>query len=188
MKILLLPLALLVTMVSASAQYAYETSDSHPFGRPNPNAPREIRDYEPIIGQSSCTSKTRNPDGTWQESVDMSWEFRYIMNGMAVQDHVLKADGRHAGSIRQFNPDSSRWYVHYYVTGSTPAQLPAWGGGMEDSNIILYRDQKAPNGMSGDYRITFQDITDQGFEWRGDWVSKDRSIVYPSMTISCQKR
>jgi len=178
MKTLLFTTTLLAMTFAVSAQYDYEASGNHPFGRPNPSAPQEIKEYEPIIGQSSCTSKTRNPDGSWQDVVDMSGEFRYIMNGMAVQDHVLKADGLNAGSIRQFNSDSSQWYVHYYAIGSAPAQLPAWAGGKDGANIVLYRDQKAPNGMARDYRITFQDMTEEGFEWRGDWVSKDRSIYH----------
>ncbi|NNK76178.1 MAG: hypothetical protein HKP42_08950, partial [Maribacter sp.] len=98
------------------AQYEYEQSLDHPYGLPNPIAPQQILDYAPLIGECDCKSTSRNPDRTWAEPVAMIWRFKYIMNGMAIQDETLKADGRHSGSIRQFVPDSAFWYVHYYNT------------------------------------------------------------------------
>ncbi|MEP5612073.1 MAG: hypothetical protein ABJP45_07470, partial [Cyclobacteriaceae bacterium] len=64
---------------------------------------------------------------------------------------------------------------------------PAWGGGMQNGEIILYNDQPAPNGMEGFFRITFSDISDKGFNWNGAWTSKDESIVYPTWKIFCRK-
>ncbi len=78
------------------------------------------------------------------------------MNGMAVQDETWKVDGTHSGSIRQYNADSSRWYVHYYSASSAVNTLPAWEGNKnENGKIILYRKQRAPNGMDGYYLSTY---------------------------------
>ncbi|NNF85661.1 MAG: DUF4440 domain-containing protein, partial [Winogradskyella sp.] len=121
--------------------------------------------------------------------IDMTWEWKYIMNGMAVQDETLKADGKHSGSIRQFIADSSRWYVHYYASGSPSSTLPTWEGNKkENNNIVLYRDQKAPNSMDGFYRLTFYDINDNGYKWIGEWVDKSEQVVYPTWKIDCKKQ
>ena len=172
---------------TAFAQYDFEPSEAFPYGKPNPDAPQQIKDFEPMIGLCNCKSTTRNQDGTWAKSLDMTWKFRYIMNGMAVQDEVLRTDGSHAGSIRQYSADSSRWYVHYYSSRKPNAILPTWEGQKKDGKIILYRDQKAPNGTEGFYRITFYDMDDNGYKWLGEWVSKDEKIIYPTWKIDCNK-
>ncbi|MGI9545836.1 MAG: hypothetical protein ACR2MM_01260 [Flavobacteriaceae bacterium] len=183
-----LSLLFLSISLSISAQFSYEASAEHPFGLPNPEAPEQILDYAPLIGECECLSVLRGPDGAWAEPVDMIWRFKYIMNGTAVQDETMKTDGSYAGSIRQFIPDSTKWYVHYYSSGKPTTILPSWEGNKDETgNIVLYRDQKAPNGMDGSYKITFSDITDQGFKWLGAWVSKDSSVVYPTWKIECKK-
>ena len=190
-RILLLPLFCLVASLAwgQSSSYSFEPSPDHPFGLPNPDAPTEIMDWSDLIGECACRSVARNPDGTWQDTVDMTWRFKYIMNGWGVQDETLKKDGSYAGSIRQYIPDSSAWYVHYYSSTGPTAALPAWEGGkLDNGDIILFRDQTAPNGMAGDYRITFSDISAEGFNWAGEWVDKARKITYPTWYISCSKR
>ena len=168
------------------AQYDYEPSADHPYGLPNPEAPEQLLDFAPLIGECDCKSQTRNADQTWAEPSDMLWRFKYIMNGMGVQDETLKTDGRHSGSIRQFIADSTRWYVHYYSSGSPSPALPTWEGNKNEAGkIVLYREQKAPNGMDGSYRLTFYDIDDKGFKWIGEWVNVDESIVFPTWKIDC---
>ncbi|MEM9647751.1 MAG: DUF4440 domain-containing protein [Bacteroidota bacterium] len=168
------------------AQYDYEPSAKHPFGLPNPNAPTELLDFAPLIGECNCTSETKKPDQTWAEPVNMVWRFKYIMNGMGVQDETLKEDGTYSGSIRQFIPDSTRWYVHYYSSGTPAPSLPTWEGNKtEEGKIVLYRGQKAPNGIDGYYRLSFYDIDGKGFKWIGEWVSKDESVVFPTWKIDC---
>lgn len=141
-----------------------------------------------MIGICDCISIRKGSDGAWGDSVNMSWEFRYILNGMAVQDLTLKSDGLHSGSIRQYNADSSSWYVHYYSSASASARLGTWEGGNSGDDIILYKDQNAPNGAEGKYKITFSDITEDGFNWIGEWVTPDESVVFPTWKIFCEKR
>ncbi len=173
----------------ANAQYDYEASKDYPFGKANPEAPEQVKDFQPLIGECNCSSVSRKQDGSWAEPVDMIWRWKYIMNGFAVQDETLKADGKHSGSIRQFIADSSKWYVHYYSSISKSTTLPTWEGNKtEDGKIILYRDQKAPNGMEGYYRITFYDMSKSGYKWIGDWVDKTEQIVYPTWKIDCKRR
>ncbi len=168
--------------------YDYEPSSSHPYGMLNPEAPKEVGDFSGLIGACECKSTARKQDQTWAEAEDMIWTFKYIMNGTAVQDETLKADGSHSGSIRQYIADSSSWYVHYYSSkGPTPV-LPTWKGGKtDDTTIVLYREQKAPNGTDGFYRLTFSEISEEGFNWLGEWVNIDETIVYPTWKIECKR-
>ncbi len=166
----------------------FEASKDFPFGRINPDAPEQLKDFQPLIGLCDCTSESRNPDRTWAEPVAMTWKWKYIMNGMAVQDETLKQDGRHSGSIRQYSQDSARWYVHYYSSAAVSTRLSTWEGNKKDGDIVLYREQKAPNGMDGYYRLTFSNISDKGFNWIGEWVNKNESFSYATWKIACVKR
>lgn len=189
MKHLLSLLAMIVFFCGhAQSAYQYEPNDQYPYGRPNPDAPSEIRDFEGMIGNCDCKSVSRISPTEWADTVRMSWTFKYIMNGWGVQDESLKSDGGYSGSIRQFNPDSSKWYVHYYTNKAATPVLSAWEGNLgEDGDIVLYNEQKAPNGMEGYFRITFKDITPTGFNWLGEWVDKSESIIYPTWRIFCRK-
>ncbi|PRX53756.1 hypothetical protein [Flagellimonas meridianipacifica] len=179
-------LLFLLFPIYTSAQFIYEPSEVNPYGLPNPEAPTQLLDFAPLIGECHCKSETIKPDRTWAEPEDMVWKFKYIMNGTAVQDETLKKDGSHSGSIRQFIPDSTKWYVHYYSTSAPSPTLPTWEGNKkEDGKIVLYREQKAPNGMDGYYRLSFYDIDDKGFKWIGEWVDKTESVVFPTWKIDC---
>lgn len=170
------------------AQNEYEPSSKHPYGLPNPEAPSQIKDYESLIGKCDCKSYRLGKDNNWLPPVKMTWEFKYIMNGMAIQDQTLKEDGIHSGSIRQFNSDSTKWYVHYYTTASATPKLKAWTGGKKGNDIVLYSSQKSPNGADGFYKIRFSNITEKGFNWLGEWVNENESIVFPTWKIDCVKR
>ncbi|MEZ4792958.1 MAG: hypothetical protein R2783_05715 [Gelidibacter sp.] len=183
-----LAILLLFCPFAMLSQYDYEPSKEHPFGLPNPAAPPQIKDFEPMIGLCDCKSEAKKQDGTWAEPVEMTWSFKYIMNGMAVQDETLKSDGAHSGSIRQFNADSSRWYVHYYSSNGIPNTLPTWEGNKKEGKMILYKKQKAPNGTEGSYRLTFYDIDKKGYKWIGEWVDNSESFAFPTWKIECTKR
>lgn len=182
-------LTLLLSSTIIQAQYEYVASAENPFGRLSPAAPPQTADYNDLIGTCECKSTIRIDQSTWADTVAMYWTFKYIMNGMAVQDETLKEDGGYSGSIRQFNADSSTWYVHYFASSTPVNTLPAWEGNKtEDGEIILYREQKAPNGMDGFYKIRFYDISKKGFNWIGAWVNPDETIMYPTWKIFCVKK
>lgn len=164
MKYVATCLMILTFHFTALAQYDYEPNEDNPFGEVNPNAPEQIADFAPMIGKSECNSQNRAQDGT------------------------LKKDGAHSGSIRQFNADSLKWYVHYYSSSTAPPILASWEGEKKDNgNIVLYREQAAPNGTEGFYRITFSEISDTRFEWLGEWVNINETFTYPTWKISCTK-
>lgn len=188
-KLIFLIVLLSSSVTTGQSNFAFEASTEHAFGLPDTAYALQMLDWSPMIGECECKSLSRIDQNTWADTVEMIWRFKYIMNGKAVQDETLKADGKHAGSIRQYNVDSSRWYVHYYTSVKPVATLPAWEGNVtEKGDIVLYRDQRAPNGMEGKYKITFYNMSEAGFDWLGEWVSPDESFKYPTWKIYCKKK
>lgn len=166
----------------------YSPSIENPYGLINPNAPKEVADYKKLIGICDCLSYRKDSDRKWGEPKKMTWTFKYILNGMAVQDETIKEDGNHTGSIRQFVADSAKWYVHWYSQNTPPTQLPTWKGNKQGDSIVLYKDQKAPNGMDGFSRLIFSEISNEGFTWNGVWTDTSESIEFPFWKIECKKR
>lgn len=189
-------IAFIVTVsLTIGAMYAqeingkYEPSKKHPFGQYNPKAPKQLQDYKDLIGISECTSVSRKADQSWAKPVKMFWKWKYILNGNAVQDETLKEDGTHSGSIRQFDKDSLQWNVHYYTTRRISPKLPVWNGNKDKKgNIVLYRKQKAPNGMEGFSRLTFYDISKKGYKWVSEWVDTTEKFVFQTWKIECTKK
>ena len=181
-------LACFSAAMSAQIHAPFEPSATQPYGMLNPDAPQETGDFQPMIGLCDCKSVARNQDGTWADTLDMTWKFKYIMNGTAVQDEVWRENGLYAGSIRQFHQDSGVWIVSYFSNPGIPFTPGIWRGKKESNQIVLYQDQKAPNGMEGDSRLTFYEMDQAGFKWKGEWVSKNKQFTYPFWTIACKKR
>ncbi len=179
---------LLFTITFGSAQSEYESSAAHPYGLKNPNAPAQLDDYKGLIGECDCISERANQDGSWGEGMPMKWRFKYIMNGMAVQDETLKDDGKHSGSIRQFNSDSLKWYVHYYTSVAATSTLSSWEGTKtQDGSLVFYKSQMAPNGTEGFSRLTFYDISETGYKWIGEFIDANETVVFSFWRISCTK-
>ena len=166
----------------------FEPSADHPYGLPNPVAGEQMTDWSPMIGSCQCKSIQRNPDGTWQDTIDMEWTWKYILNGTAVQDITLKEGSLYTTSIRQFHPDSNQWVVTFFSYPGVTVSPGTWIGRMEGKDMVLQQPQKAPNGMDGFSRLTFFDIRDQGFQWKGEWVKDDESITYPFWSIDCRRK
>jgi len=173
---------------TVNCQEKYQPSKEFPYGRVNPQAPKSLSDYNDLIGTCNCKSVLRNANGEFKDTVNGTWEFKYIMNGMAVKDETWKENGGHSLSIRQFNEDSLQWYVTYFSANSANPTPSTWQGGKtEDGKIVLKTPQKAPNGMEGFSRLTFFDISENGFKWVGEWVNKSDTFAFPTWSITCKK-
>lgn len=188
MRSIIIILAIFSTLQIFAQIKDYSVSDKYPFGQPNPNAPENIKDFEPMIGVCDCKSVQRNNDGSWQDTLNMVWKFKYILNGTAIQDETWHDSGFFATSIRQINTDSLNWVVSYYGTKLVNNKVGVWTGKKESNQIVLKMPQKSPGGLDGLSRITFYDITDTGFKWKGEWVDEKETVKYPFWTIVCSIR
>ena len=159
----------------------------HPFGQLNPDAPKELADYAPLIGRCECKSIKRQADQTWTDTTTVVWEYKYILNGLAVQDISWNPDNTYFSSIRQYNSDSTKWYVTFFNSAFANPTPGTWSGGMQEKDIVLYKDQPAPNGTDGFFKIRFKDISDKGFNWEGQWVNKTETFILPTWFLWCDK-
>ena len=76
--------------------------------------------------------------------------------------------------------------MHWYASKTPSTKFPVWEGNKKDNgNIVLYKEQKAPNGTDGYFRLTFYDISKAGYKWIGEWVDKSESVVFPTWKIDC---
>ena len=185
---LLLFFAFLSAAQNDQSNRQYEPSPEHPYGQLNPTTPPQVADFAPLIGICDCRSLPRNADGTWPDTTNMVWSYKYIMNGTAVQDEVWRENDRYAGSIRQYQPDSAHWVVTYFSYPTVSSTPSVWHGNKVGNDIVLRMPQKAPNGMDGKYRISFYEMSEEGFKWKGEWVNLDESFTYPTWFIECKKR
>ncbi len=185
-------LCFLASIQTAKAtEFPYDQSQVQPFGLINPKAEAAVADYSDLIGEWNCQIQIRK-DNKWSPKEAMLWRFKYIMNGLAVQDETLKQGGVHTGSIRQYDLESKQWQVHYYSLvknkSTNDGSLPVWVGGKQNNKLVFKRQQPATDGTVGFYRLTFFDIEMTGFKWEGAWVNEDASVVYPTRRIACKTK
>lgn len=166
-------LASAVLSMQGTPDFRYEPSPAFPHGRPHPEAPEELADFAFMIGSFICHDARRLPDGRMQE-FDAVWSARYFLNGHAIQDQYW-AQGFYTSNLRQFDESEGVWRVHYvsepgFTTG-------VWSGTREGDAITLTREIARPDGSVVVSRLTFSNISDDGFNWRGESDLPDGSSV-----------
>ena len=166
----------------------FNPSEIFPYGLPNTQTGEQIKDFNEMIGICDCRSVRRKPDQTWQDTLNMVWKFKYILNGNAVQDETWHENGFFATSIRQFQPDSLNWIVSYYGTKFIPPSVRVWKGNRIGNEIVLKMPPKSPGGLDGINRLTYYDISNSGFKWKGEWTDLEEKNVYPFWTIDSKRR
>lgn len=190
--VVFVPFALLFMVASglASEERAenllFEPSSEYPYGRPNPEAPEKLAQFAFMIGQNDCTDeRLNNASGEWDRST-RTWDAHYFMNGYAIRD-TGRSGGSTNGNIRVFDSSAQEWLVTFFSMPTYGSGV--WRGGMEEGNMVLKLPQKAPGtDIDGFSRLTFSNISNSGFNWDGEWVSEDGSVVFPFWKIRCSKR
>ncbi len=183
--LLLLSLAACQANPPRAASLLYEPSAQYPFGRANPEAPKELAQFDFMVGRNDCTEqRVNNATGEWLEST-RSWDAYYFMNGHAIRDEG-RSGATTNGNIRVYDAASDEWVVTFF---SAPVYSSgAWRGKMEGEEIVLRQAQKAPGtDFDGFSTLTFSNISAAGFDWSGVWVSEDGSVEFPFWRIQCQK-
>lgn len=145
----------------------YEPSPAHPFGQPNPSAPPELRQFDFMIGEFDCVDEIRGADGAWQRT-DAIWNASYFLNGYGIQD-VYWCDTFATSNVRIYDPATGAWRVNFFRAPSTAVGAGQWVGeehvGEQGRRLVMWSG--SPDRKNGS-RLTFFDITDDGFRWHSE--------------------
>ena len=179
---------LLATTPTATARdnaLLYERSDEHPYGRPNPAAPKEISQFAFMIGRNDCTESRRTPGGDEWVDGKRTWDAWYTLDGYAIMDSGRSGASTN-GNLRVYDANKGQWFVTFFSMPGYSSGI--WSGGATETGIELNQPQKAPGtDLDGFSRLTFSNISDEGFDWLGEWVSADGNIRFPFWRISCKR-
>lgn len=175
-------------MTPAGSQF--EPNDLQPLGAYNPRAPKEVKQFDFMVDVCDCRSVNRNPDGSWQDTLDMVWMAKYTLNGTAIQDFTWREGAFAASSMRQYDTTTHQWVVTYFSNTGVSTKPGTWLGAWDEEaqKMVLTQAQKAPNGMEGNSVLTFSNISEKGYKWEGKWVKDDGSVEWPFWRIACKRR
>ena len=150
----------------------YNPSPSHPFGRPNPDAPPELSQFAFMVGEFDCVDEIRQADGSILR-FSAIWNAKYFLNGMGIQDEYWTPTF-YTSNIRIFDPAEGKWKVTFF---RMPGYFSGvWEGGWEGDRMEL-RPSGNPNGPP----LLFHHITSAGYEWQS-------GAQNPGWTSSCTRR
>jgi len=173
--ILMCPLAPLVEASDTQkkepdAQYA--PNPAFPFGRMNPAAPRELKQFSFMVGEFDCIDKMRQKDGTWK-FFPAIWNAHYFLNGLGIQDEYWTPEF-FTSNIRIYDPKEALWKVTFFQMPRY--QSGVWYGVKEGDKMVMRKGKEATGPG-----LTFHEISDDGFQWRSGGDN-------PGWTSSCRRR
>ena len=158
----------------------YEPSPSNPFGKLNPNAPKETAQFDFMIGEFDCNDKIINPqNGKWVERKTV-WNSKYFLNGGGIQDSYW-SNPTVASGTRIFDAKKDKWIVNYFQT--FPSYFAGVWEGKKEGDKMIMRAARGEN----ESRLTFHNIKRDGFDWIGETVTKDGKAT-AFWIISCKRR
>ncbi|WP_435625696.1 hypothetical protein [Flagellimonas sp.] len=147
-----------------------------------------ISEYENMIGTCHCKSIFRDQKGAWNDTINLTWNWKYIMDQKGIQDEGWYfSNGRkyHFTSIRVFDTINKQWYVSYF-TPNLSSVPETWVGGKQGNEIVLKKEEATENGLVESI-LTFSNISKKGFDWEGKVMNKEKEMVYPFWKIWCLK-
>ncbi len=165
------------TPVAVEVQDDYEASSQHPYGRLNPDAPPETKQFAFLIGSFSCKDRVLNPaDGKWYD-MNAIRRAEFVLNGHAIQDrnytNILTST-----NIRIYDPQNKEWIVSYF---KAPFGTGVWKGNFAEGRFELFQgDEK--NGS----RLSFFDISENEYSWRGETLKDGKASLFWEFT--CKRK
>ena len=161
----------------------FDPTEQFPYGRPHPDLAHDLTLFEFMIGTFDCVDQLLLANGTWKKMKGV-WQTRYTLNGHAVQDSYRNEI--YAGmSIRTFVSAENAWHVAFFGMPGNHSGL--WKGGREGDRIVLRSPQTTATGLAVTSRLSFSQISDNGFEWLGERVLEDGTAT-PNWRISATHR
>ena len=156
----------------------YEPNHAYPFGRLNPEAPPETKQFAFMIGEFDCDDRIMNPaNGKWFEYKAIR-RAAYILNGYAIHDQNW-TPLLNSTNIRSYNPKTKLWEVTYfkypgYYTG-------VWKGKMEGENMVVRQGEGAKES-----RLSFFNISKDGYSWKAERMVDGKPKM--NWEFTCKRR
>ena len=146
----------------------YDANETFPFGQANPKAPEALHDFHFMIGEFDCEDELFF-NGKWNK-MKGRWITNYTLNGYAIQDYYCNEV--YAGtSLRIYRPDEQLWHVTFF--GMPGNHTGLWKGSRDENRIVLTSEQQTPTSEPVTSRLSFSNISDDGFDWLGERVNAD---------------
>ena len=185
MKLMLLLIVVLVSVPAIAQKPApgwrgdYEPNATYPFGRINPAAPPETKQFSFMIGEFDCSDEIINPGtGKWVK-MPAIWNAKYFLNGHGIQDQYW-SPAFATSNIRIFDAKNKKWKVTFFrMPGYSPST--AVDGEIEGGKLVMRTGTKENGGA-----FTFFNISENGFEWVGENIREGKATKF--WTSSCKRR
>lgn len=176
------PLNLPLEIDSPQIFNTYDAAEEYPFGRLNPEAPEDTSQFGFMIGNFNCSDSLLT-QGQWKAS-KATWNSAFILNGHAVKDTYRNED--FAGtSIRFYNSKKKKWDVYFF--GMPGGHTGLWEGEQEGNQMIMRQLRKGPNGEQIESRLTFYNIRDNSFDWKGEFWNLESDEVTVNWKIKATR-
>lgn len=163
--------------VAVEVQDDYEASAQHPFGRINPDAAPETKQFGFLIGSFECKDRVLNPaDGKWFDMPAIR-RAEYVLNGYAIQDknynNIIVST-----NIRIFDPGNKEWVVSYF---KAPFGTGVWKGKFKNGVFEGFKDAENPDSV-----LSFFDISENGYSWKGERLTDGKRVLF--WEFSCKRK
>ncbi len=203
LRLALLAALLLPNVVYAQAAKQVTREDTHvmdlahpDYGRPNPNAPKELSQLAFLIGKWRCESRVKGPDGVYK-TYRAAWVGRYVLDGYVIADEFRQWGP--AGELmqlgqnyRSYNTEKKTWIIKWLdALASTWFDLgPEELGGVQVTDTsITYKHYMPPSGPAGKlfpphtlFRLTYSNISENHFTWRAE-ISTDGGATWNEVQV-----
>ena len=165
-------------------------SENHDYGRPHPDAPPELMQFEFLIGPWNCDLDWLQADGKRAQG-NGTWTGKWMMDGWAIQDDFRGGfyEGFHATTFRAWDRREKGWRG-YWLDGRSGT----WSRPLVQEEVergLRLRTSTAFQNPEGDVvevelRYHFHRIAEGEFSWRQD-SSLDGGKTWRegTMTIEC---
>ena len=161
--------------------YIRMNNDYSDYGSVNEHAPKETAQFGQFVGNWKCTISSLKEDGTWKDE-QASWDWYYALDGYAIQDdwsrpNDIKSDSvkfdYHGTNMRIYDPNQEKWICSWMENGRQTMN-GLWEAQSQDDGSIHMHDG------SGNWMITFYNITENTFDWNYEVKQEDGSMQVQS--------
>ncbi len=160
----------------------FDATNNNPGGKPHPDAAQELKQFDFMIGRFQCQDSLLI-NGEWKESL-ATWNSTYTLNGHAIEDQY-RNDNYAGMSIRYYDQLKERWVVHFF--GMPGNHQGVWYGRQEGDQMVMRQKRESKNGSTMESRLTFYDISEEAFKWKGESVNLSTGIGTVNWKIGAKR-